>query len=157
VDETTEAQEDGEWENCWSCMGEGGYHDCWDDTCCCLDPDDRNMPCQECGGKGGWIVPHNAAVTPKPPEACYAELPLVDRPGRDWTAEECAAFPVWAQVCYAVRPFNTGLRSFDRWLLIFGGYGECPNCGRDDGELVKDILRALELLRGKLCPPCGAG
>lgn len=29
------------------------HHDCGEDTCCCLDPED-NVPCEMCGGEGGW-------------------------------------------------------------------------------------------------------
>jgi hypothetical protein len=43
-----------EWERCDHCGGEGVYgHDCGEDCCCCLDPED-NIPCDVCGGKGGW-------------------------------------------------------------------------------------------------------
>lgn len=40
---------------CLSCDGEGGYHDCGDDTCCCAadgedDPD--WVDCADCGGSG---------------------------------------------------------------------------------------------------------
>jgi hypothetical protein len=40
-------------EDCWACGGEGYYHDCGEDTCCCLNPEEDDMfPCEECGGKG---------------------------------------------------------------------------------------------------------
>jgi len=43
-----------EWCECWQCDGEGvSGHDCGDDCCCCLDPED-NMRCDICGGHGGW-------------------------------------------------------------------------------------------------------
>lgn len=42
------------WVDCWSCGGEGGYHDCGEDCCCCLDPDEPNETCDICHGKGGW-------------------------------------------------------------------------------------------------------
>lgn len=42
----------GSGEACWRCMGDGGWHDCFDDTCCCLDPDEINVACPECGGSG---------------------------------------------------------------------------------------------------------
>lgn len=42
------------WTECWQCGGEGfSHHDCGEDTCCCLDPED-NVPCDICRGKGGW-------------------------------------------------------------------------------------------------------
>lgn len=41
---------------CHACHGEGGYHDCGEDACCCLDPEDPNSDdwvwCDECGGAG---------------------------------------------------------------------------------------------------------
>lgn len=41
-------------ENCDWCGGSGyDRHDCGDDTCCCLDPED-NIPCGLCDGRGGW-------------------------------------------------------------------------------------------------------
>lgn len=43
-----------EWVECWQCGGDGYYgHDCGDDTCCCLDPEE-NERCDICNGKGGW-------------------------------------------------------------------------------------------------------
>ena len=40
--------------DCWECGGEGAAgHDCGDDTCCCLHPDD-NVRCDTCHGHGGW-------------------------------------------------------------------------------------------------------
>lgn len=39
-------------EPCEQCGGDGVFgHECGDDTCCCLDPDD-NETCSECGGLG---------------------------------------------------------------------------------------------------------
>jgi hypothetical protein len=38
---------------CDHCWGEGYYHDCGDDTCCCLHPDiDDLWPCENCNGTG---------------------------------------------------------------------------------------------------------
>lgn len=38
--------------DCWKCGGEGvDGHDCGEDTCCCLNPDD-NVECDNCGGTG---------------------------------------------------------------------------------------------------------
>lgn len=49
-----------DWENCWSCAGDGGFHDCGDDCCPCLEPEmDLNEPCDICHGRGGYLVcPH---------------------------------------------------------------------------------------------------
>lgn len=38
-------------EACWYCMGDGGWHDCGEDVCCCRFPQD-NVGCPECGGTG---------------------------------------------------------------------------------------------------------
>ncbi len=43
-----------EYVECWQCGGEGVYgHDCGEDCCACLRPDD-NAPCEICEGLGGW-------------------------------------------------------------------------------------------------------
>jgi len=45
------------WERCWQCHGAGGFHDCGEDCCPCLDPeDDLNEKCDVCGGEGGYYV-----------------------------------------------------------------------------------------------------
>lgn len=41
---------------CWSCGGEGGYHDCFEDTCCCLDKESITHNCDICKGKGCNLV-----------------------------------------------------------------------------------------------------
>lgn len=46
-------------ETCWHCHGEGGFHDCGEDTCCCADneggPNDYDWyDCPECQGRG-WL------------------------------------------------------------------------------------------------------
>jgi hypothetical protein len=41
------------WVDCDWCGGEGfAGHDCGEDTCCCLMPDD--VVCSYCNGEGGW-------------------------------------------------------------------------------------------------------
>jgi hypothetical protein len=43
-----------DWEDCDLCGGEGvSGHDCGEDVCCCLYPED-NETCHQCDGKGGW-------------------------------------------------------------------------------------------------------
>ena len=50
-----------EWEVCWECGGEGvNGHDCGEDCCPCLEPEE-NMTCQTCDGKGGWKPAPSAA------------------------------------------------------------------------------------------------
>jgi hypothetical protein len=45
---------DKQWRECYACGGEGVYgHDCGEDTCCCLEPED-NDPCDTCRGRMGW-------------------------------------------------------------------------------------------------------
>lgn len=42
--------------HCYQCGGEGvTHHDCGEDTCCCLYPED-NVRCDICHGEGGWKV-----------------------------------------------------------------------------------------------------
>ncbi len=44
------------WEACDLCGGEGlDGHDCGEDTCCCLYPED-NETCHQCDGAGGWGI-----------------------------------------------------------------------------------------------------
>lgn len=43
----------GEWQSCWYCLGHGGWHDCGEDTCCCLEPE-MDVVCDVCEGRGGW-------------------------------------------------------------------------------------------------------
>ena len=47
--------EDGElWQECDVCRGDGvSGHECGDDTCGCLWPEE-NRPCPKCDGDGGW-------------------------------------------------------------------------------------------------------
>ncbi len=45
------------WVVCWQCFGAGGFHECGEDCCCCLDKDDLNEECDECGGRGGFPCP----------------------------------------------------------------------------------------------------
>jgi hypothetical protein len=44
-----------DWHDCENC--EDGYtdHDCGEDTCCCLNPE-NNVTCDVCDGEGGWYV-----------------------------------------------------------------------------------------------------
>lgn len=43
-----------ELETCWQCGGDGGFHDCGEDSCCCRNPD-INRLCDICDGHG--LVP----------------------------------------------------------------------------------------------------
>ena len=46
--------ESGDWIECWMCGGDIYVdHDCGEDTCCCLYPED-NVVCDICDGAGGW-------------------------------------------------------------------------------------------------------
>jgi len=41
-------------ERCDQCGGEGYWgHDCGEDVCCCLDPEE-NERCERCDGEGSW-------------------------------------------------------------------------------------------------------
>lgn len=44
-----------DWHECQSCDDGFDGHDCGEDTCCCARPED-NVPCDICGGDGGWWV-----------------------------------------------------------------------------------------------------
>jgi hypothetical protein len=41
-----------EWLNCWNCVEGYTHHDCGEDCCCCVNPED-NVVCDECRGAGG--------------------------------------------------------------------------------------------------------
>lgn len=44
------------WVDCWNCAGDGySDHDCGEDTCCCLFPED-NVECDTCDANGGWYA-----------------------------------------------------------------------------------------------------
>lgn len=43
------------WRDCWNCDEGLSGHDCGEDCCCCLDPED-NVRCDICAGKGGFFV-----------------------------------------------------------------------------------------------------
>jgi hypothetical protein len=44
------------WRECWNCGGDLYVdHDCGEDTCCCLWPED-NVKCDICNGNGGWYL-----------------------------------------------------------------------------------------------------
>jgi hypothetical protein len=51
-----------EWTDCWLCWGRGGFHDCGEDCCPCLDKEEITVRCDECGGRGGYpectALPH---------------------------------------------------------------------------------------------------
>lgn len=61
------AEPDDEDDDCWRCHGEGGWHDCGDDTCCCLDPEDPDSDdwgaCPECDGTGRHRRHYDAPTT----------------------------------------------------------------------------------------------
>jgi hypothetical protein len=60
-------------EACPNCGGDGySGHDCGEDSCCCLDPYEDNVPCDICKGDG--TIPHCLSS----PEWCEAN-PLAGR------------------------------------------------------------------------------
>ncbi len=61
-----------DYEHCTDCEDGFSGHDCGEDCCCCLNPED-NVVCDICRGEGGW---HRCMSSP---EWCQAN-PL---PGRD--------------------------------------------------------------------------
>ena len=55
---------DGEHHECPHCGGEGYVlGDCFEDTCCCADPDTAHdtVACEYCEGAGGWRCPELVA------------------------------------------------------------------------------------------------
>lgn len=57
-----------ELESCWSCMGNGGFHNCGEDTCVCLDKETLQDVCEECDGEGAYLVCPNAKHHPSAEE-----------------------------------------------------------------------------------------
>jgi hypothetical protein len=51
-------------EACYLCLGAGGWHNCGEDTCCCLDGEEITDVCAVCDGEGEYLVcsalPHAA-------------------------------------------------------------------------------------------------
>lgn len=41
------------WVDCESCVDGFSRHDCGEDTCCCVDPE-NNVTCDICDGETGW-------------------------------------------------------------------------------------------------------
>lgn len=58
-----------ELESCWQCLGAGGFHNCGEDTCACLDPDELNEICEECDGEGAYLSCPAAETHPREKEA----------------------------------------------------------------------------------------
>lgn len=59
-----------EWLDCWYCGGRGlTHHDCGEDSCCCLHPED-NVSCivckEECGAWHCTNTPEFCAANPLP-------------------------------------------------------------------------------------------
>lgn len=54
LDDFDDLLDDGDMETCTECHGQGGYHDCGEDTCCCLDPGEITEICTACKGRG-WV------------------------------------------------------------------------------------------------------
>ena len=55
-------------ESCWYCLGDQGFHECGEDTCACLDPDEVTEICEECQGEGCYLVCPNARQHPSQEE-----------------------------------------------------------------------------------------
>lgn len=52
-DDADRYMDDEEPECCWACHGDGWFHDCGEDTCCCANPEAQYIyPCEECDGSG---------------------------------------------------------------------------------------------------------
>lgn len=48
-------------QECWKCHGEGGFHDCGEDCCVCLDKEEITVDCCECDGEGAYWFCHVCA------------------------------------------------------------------------------------------------
>lgn len=52
-----------DWEDCWNCEDGFSGHDCGEDCCCCIDPEE-NVVCDICRGEGGFFVCRCATEAP---------------------------------------------------------------------------------------------
>lgn len=57
---------------CVECQGEGGWHDCGEDCCCCSDPEEHTHQCPECRGAGIIACPGCIDDAPYVCPGCYA-------------------------------------------------------------------------------------
>lgn len=55
-----------EWEDCWQCHGDGGFHDCGEDCCMCIDKEEITVDCEVCKGEGGYRICIAASKHPVP-------------------------------------------------------------------------------------------
>ena len=51
-------------DTCPRCHGEGGWHDCMEDCCPCLDKEEITHWCPDCGGSGYLPRADEAGVRP---------------------------------------------------------------------------------------------
>lgn len=60
---------------CDDCSGEGGYHDCGEDCCCCINPEETTHRCRNCKGTGfiRWC-PENSEQNPCNKENWKSEI-----------------------------------------------------------------------------------
>ncbi len=79
---------DAEFVNCSNCGGEGySHHDCGEDCCCCINPED-NVVCNWCRGeRGSWHCTNS-------PDWCAAH-PL---PGREAIESTAMCAEAWKDV-----------------------------------------------------------
>jgi hypothetical protein len=79
---------DAEFVNCSNCGGEGySHHDCGEDCCCCLNPED-NVVCNWCRGEcGSWHCTNS-------PDWCQSH-PL---PGREAVGSTAMRAEAWNDV-----------------------------------------------------------
>lgn len=59
--------DDDDWDDddtCPDCHGEGGFHDCGEDTCCCLHKSEHTDVCGTCRGRGWVSSPPHMERTP---------------------------------------------------------------------------------------------
>ena len=59
--------DDVDWESCWQCHGDGGWHDCGEDCCMCLDKERVTVVCDECKGVGELLTPPQPPTNPSWP------------------------------------------------------------------------------------------
>lgn len=78
-------------ESCYNCHGEGGFHNCGEDCCCCLDKEEITEICPVCGGTGD-LPPDTTRPLDEP--RCVAGCHLDIHTSVMWHSPGCPHLPL---------------------------------------------------------------
>jgi hypothetical protein len=82
--------------DCYNCHDGYTSHDCGEDCCCCLEPED-NVPCDVCEGRGGWWNCLSSYRLASQRERRMADV-LPGNPGSDWTEQDERMMRTYAEI-----------------------------------------------------------